>query len=124
MRPCPPPCRPSCCCRSPRCSASPSAPPSASFRSLAGFGLVFAVASVMLSEGARRLPSAETALLSTLEVPLAPVLAWAILSESPSPRALCGGALIVFAVVWSQTRKIQSPFSVKAPVAGPPRNGL
>ena len=91
---------------------------------LAGFGFVFAVASVTLSEGARRLPSAETALLSTLEVPLAPVLAWVVLSESPSPRALCGGALIVFAVVWSQTRKIQSPLSGKAPVAGPPRNGL
>lgn len=40
---------------------------------LIAFGLVFAVASVTLSEGARRLPSAETALLSTLEMPLAPV---------------------------------------------------
>ncbi|WP_114287842.1 DMT family transporter [Candidatus Halocynthiibacter alkanivorans] len=69
------------------------------------FGLVFAVASVTLSEGARRLPSAETALLSALEVPLAPILAWAVLSEIPSLRILGGGAVIFLAVIWSQPRK-------------------
>lgn len=69
------------------------------------FGLVFAVASVTLSEGARRLPSAETALLSALEVPLAPLLAWVVLSETPSQRVLGGGAIIFLAVLWSQTRK-------------------
>ncbi|WP_390911341.1 EamA family transporter [Pseudosulfitobacter sp. SM2401] len=68
------------------------------------FGLVFAVASVTLSEGARRLPSAETALLSTLEVPLAPLLALLILSEIPSVQGIIGGAIILIAVLWSQTR--------------------
>lgn len=66
------------------------------------FGLVFAVASVTLSEGARRLPPAETALLSTLEMPLAPILALLILSEVPTPAMLLGGAIILAAVVWSQ----------------------
>ena len=59
---------------------------------LALFGLVFAVASVTLSEGARRLPSAETALLSILEMPLAPILAVLILSEAPTPQARSGPA--------------------------------
>ena len=66
------------------------------------FGLVFAVASVTLSEGARRLPSGETALLSALEVPLAPVLAMLILMELPSHQAVIGGTIIFGAVIWSQ----------------------
>ena len=68
------------------------------------FGLVFAVASVTLSEGARRLPPAETALLSILELPLAPVLAYALLAERVSPQVVAGGAVILLAVLWSQTR--------------------
>ena len=72
---------------------------------LALFGLVFAVASVTLSEGARRLPSAETALLSILEMPFAPILALLILSEVPTPQAIVGGVIILCAVLWSQTRK-------------------
>ncbi|MDA8586923.1 DMT family transporter, partial [Rhodobacteraceae bacterium] len=69
---------------------------------LIAFGLVFAVASVTLSEGARRLPSAETALLSTLEMPLAPILAYLVLAEVPTFSAILGGAIIFVAVVWSQ----------------------
>ncbi len=72
---------------------------------LIGFGLVFAVASVTLSEGARRLPSTETALLSALEVPLAPMLAWVILTERPAVQTIIGGMIIFSAVVWSQTRR-------------------
>lgn len=72
---------------------------------LIAFGLVFAVASVTLSEGARRLPSAETALLSTLEMPLAPVLAFLVLAEIPTSAALFGGVIIFVAVVWSQRKK-------------------
>lgn len=64
---------------------------------LALFGLVFALASVTLSEGARRLPSAETAFLSILEMPLAPILALLILSEVPTPQAIVGGVIIFYA---------------------------
>ncbi|MDC0948913.1 DMT family transporter [Gammaproteobacteria bacterium] len=69
---------------------------------LLAFGLVFALASVTLSEGARRLPSAETALLSTLEVPLAPLLAWLILSETITWPVGIGGAIVLLAVLGSQ----------------------
>lgn len=68
------------------------------------FGLIFAVASVTLSEGARRLPPAETALLSILEMPLAPLLAYVILAERASAQVITGGAIILIAVVWSQTQ--------------------
>jgi drug/metabolite transporter (DMT)-like permease len=69
------------------------------------FGLVFAVASVTLSEGARRLPAAETALLSTLEMPLAPVLALWILFEVPNLPTVLGGLIILAAVIWSQRQR-------------------
>jgi len=55
---------------------------------LVAFGLVFAVASVTLSEGARRL--------------LAPVLALLVLSEMPRLAVIIGGAIILMAVLWAQ----------------------
>jgi len=70
------------------------------------FGLVFAVASVTLSEGARRLPPADTALLSVLETPLAPLLALLVLHEMPGTRVLVGGGIILAAVIWSQRAEI------------------
>ncbi len=69
---------------------------------LACFGLVFAIAPVTMAEGAKRLPSGETALLSALESPLAVVLAFVILAEVPAHMTLIGGSLILVAVVSSQ----------------------
>ena len=43
------------------------------------FGILFAIASVTLAEGAKRVPSGQTALLSSLETPLAPILAFLVL---------------------------------------------
>ncbi len=75
------------------------------------FGLVFAVASVTLAEGARRLPAAETALLSSLETPLAPVWAFLFFTEVPALLTVVGGSIIFVAVVYSQKR--QSVASLK-----------
>lgn len=61
--------------------------------------------SSQLVKGARRFPSAETALLSILEMLLAPILALLILSEVPTPQAIVGGVIILCAVLWSQARK-------------------
>ena len=66
------------------------------------FGLVFAVASVTMAEGARRLPAAETALISALETPLAPLWAFMVFSELPTSFTLVGGGIILFAVFGSQ----------------------
>jgi drug/metabolite transporter (DMT)-like permease len=67
-----------------------------------GFGAVFAVASITLAEGAKRLPAGETSLLSTLEVIFAPLLAWIMFSETPAIASFVGGALILAAVVATQ----------------------
>ena len=67
-----------------------------------GFGLVFAVASVTMAEGARRLPAAETALISALETPLAPLWAFMVFSEFPTSFTLLGGGIILSAVFASQ----------------------
>ena len=72
---------------------------------VACFGLVFALASVTLAEGAKRLPSSETALLSTLEAPFAPLLAWIILRELPPFLTVLGGAMILIGVIGSQLFK-------------------
>ena len=69
---------------------------------LVAFGLVFAVASVTLTEGARRLPPSETALLGTLETPLAPIWALMLFAEVPAGTTIIGGLLIMVALVWSQ----------------------
>ena len=66
------------------------------------FGFVFAIASVTMAEGARRLPAAETALISALETPLAPLWAYLVFSELPTRFSLIGGLIILFAVFGSQ----------------------
>jgi len=71
------------------------------------FGLVFAIASVTLLEGVRRIPAVEAALLGALETPLAPIWAFLILSQIPSIATFSGGAIILGAVVWSQMPKIE-----------------
>jgi len=67
------------------------------------FGLVFSIASVTLAEGARRLPAAETALLSALETPLAPVWAFLFFTEIPPLLTLVGGGIIFVSVLYSQS---------------------
>lgn len=69
---------------------------------MAAFGLIFAFASVALSEGARRLAPGEAALISSLETPLALVWAWILFAERPGLLAAGGGVLILFAVFGSQ----------------------
>ncbi len=68
---------------------------------LSAFGLLFAIASVTLAEGAKRVPSGQTALLSILETPLAPVFAFIVLSEIPNIPTFLGGSVVLFAVLFS-----------------------
>jgi len=75
---------------------------------MALFGAVFSMASILLAEGSKLLPAGETALMSNLEVPLQPVLAWAIFSELPPQATFIGGALVLVAIAfsaWPQKRK-------------------
>lgn len=67
---------------------------------LAAFGASFALASVLWTEGARRLPAAEAGLLGSAEVPFAILFGWMFLAEMPPPASLAGGA-VVLAVVFA-----------------------
>ena len=49
--------------------------------------------------GSRLLPSGQAALIATLETPLMPLWVWLAFQESPAPRALVGGALVIGAVI-------------------------
>lgn len=81
---------------------------------LAAFGLLFAIASVTLAEGAKRVPSGQTALLSALETPLAPILAFAVFAEVPSMATLIGGSVVLIAVLISiKNESVQDDFPSK-----------
>ena len=68
---------------------------------LAAFGLLFAIASVALAEGAKRVPSGQTALLSILETPLAPIFAFLWFREYPGIATFLGGSVVLVAVLVS-----------------------
>jgi len=65
---------------------------------LAGFGASFAIASVLWTEGARRLPAAEAGLLGSAEVPFAILFGWMFLAELPPAASLIGGVMVLAAV--------------------------
>lgn len=76
---------------------------------MASFGLVFSVGSITLAEGARRLPASETALISAIETPLAPIWAFLLFSEYPAASTIMGGIIILAAVFGSlSVSKIKS----------------
>jgi len=67
-----------------------------------GLGLAF------LTIGARLIPAAEIALITLLEVVLAPLWVWIAISERPAPTAIAGGTVVILAVVLQTTQKTQA----------------
>ena len=67
---------------------------------LAGFGLVHAAATVLLAEGLLRIRAAEAALLGALEMPLAPLWGWLILSEFLRMPTIGGGGVVLVTLAW------------------------
>jgi drug/metabolite transporter (DMT)-like permease len=73
--------------------------------------MVFALASTMLTMGSKLLPSSEAALLSNLEVPVQPLLAYAVFAEVPVLATFIGGALILVAIglaTWPDRSRIET----------------
>lgn len=70
------------------------------------FGLAFAVAIILWTEGTRLVPAAESGLLTAADVPLATLLAWLVLADLPSPRGLVGGAVVLAAILALSLRNI------------------
>jgi drug/metabolite transporter (DMT)-like permease len=67
---------------------------------LATFGFFqVALGLTLFVVGSRLVPSGQAALIATLETPLMPFWVWLAFQESPAPRALLGGALVMAAVI-------------------------
>ncbi|MGF7006079.1 DMT family transporter [Aminobacter sp. BE322] len=81
---------------------------------LAAFGFAFALAVVLWTEGARRIPAAEAGLIGTAEVPIGIFFAWLFLSEIPPAASLAGGAIVlsaVFAHAWRDWNAARRPLT-------------
>ena len=63
------------------------------------FGLVnSAVGLALFTLGARLLPAIETALIGSLDAPLAPLWVWLVFNETPGASTMIGGAIVFIAV--------------------------
>jgi drug/metabolite transporter (DMT)-like permease len=69
------------------------------FTYLVLFGLLNAAPGLTLfSLGSRRLPAVESALISTLDTPLAPFWVWIAFNEVAGPQTIIGGVIVLAAV--------------------------
>jgi drug/metabolite transporter (DMT)-like permease len=67
--------------------------------------------------GARRLPSAQAALLSASEVPLSPLWVWIFFTEVPAPETFIGGALVLGAILWNIGAELRTPTPAGTPAS-------
>jgi len=65
---------------------------------MCAFGVSFAAAVILWTEGTRLVSAAESGLLGSAEVPLAILFAWLFLGELPPRASLVGGAVVIVAV--------------------------
>ena len=63
------------------------------------FGLVFAAAFILLTEGTKRITAAESALLGSAETPFAILFAGILLAELPPSQTFLGGTIVMAAVI-------------------------
>ncbi len=66
---------------------------------LVAFGSVQALGIILLTEGAKLIPASLSALIGTLEIPLAVLGAFIILAEVPATATLAGGTIVILAIV-------------------------
>src|SRR3546814_1133533 len=59
------------------------------------FGLSFAIALVLWTEGTKLITAAESGFLGTAETPFAMLLAWLVLAELPPPASFSGAAVVL-----------------------------
>jgi drug/metabolite transporter (DMT)-like permease len=86
---------------------------------LVAFGVSFALASILWTEGTRLVTAAESGLLGSAEVPFAILFGFVILSEVPPAASIFGGAIVlaaVFAHTWLDYRRAHRPAIAPATV--------
>lgn len=76
---------------------------------LGAFAASFALAVILLTEGAKRLPAAQVTLLGGAELPLAVALGALVLGEIPPLTTLAGGTLVLGAILWQGVFEIRRP---------------
>jgi len=80
--------------------AAPLSPTAADIPLLILFGFVqMGLGLLLVSAGARLVPAAEAALITTLETILAPIWVWLAVGEDPGTGALLGGAVVFAALI-------------------------
>ncbi|RWA97480.1 DMT family transporter [Mesorhizobium sp.] len=83
---------------------------------LALFGLVnSAIGLVLFIIGARLLPAIDTALIGSLDVPLAPLWVWLSFNETPSGATIAGGILVFVAITYHVVRGRQKNVPLDQP---------
>jgi drug/metabolite transporter (DMT)-like permease len=63
------------------------------------FGVSLGLGMALFAQGARLIPSAFAALLGTGETILGPFWVWLFLAETPTPRTVIGGAIVLAAIL-------------------------
>ena len=82
---------------------------------IAAFGIVTQGGGLgIYTLGARRLPSAQAALLSASEVPLSPLWVWVFFDEVPAMETFIGGALVLGAILWNIAAELRAPVPPEA----------
>jgi drug/metabolite transporter (DMT)-like permease len=71
---------------------------------------------ILFITGARLIPPAEVSLIAILEVILAPLWVWLLLSEQPSSAALFGGGIVLTALVAHALLDARDARSLNAPI--------
>jgi DME family drug/metabolite transporter len=82
---------------------------------LAAFGIVTQGGGLgIYTMGARRLPSAQAALLSATEVPMSPLWVWIFFNEVPARETFIGGGLVLAAILWNVGAELRKSARAKA----------
>jgi len=85
---------------------------------IAAFGIVTQGGGLgIYTMGARRLPSAQAALLSAGEVPLSPLWVWIFFEEVPATETFIGGALVLGAILWNIGADLRAARSTGPPAS-------
>ncbi len=71
---------------------------------------------ILFTAGARLIPVAEASLIAVLETILGPIWVWLAIGESPGPRSLLGGAVVLGALAIHTALDLRRP---RAPAAAP-----
>jgi drug/metabolite transporter (DMT)-like permease len=82
---------------------------------LAAFGIVTQGGGLgIYTLGARRLPSAQAALLSASEVPMSPLWVWIFFNEVPARETFIGGGLVLAAILWNISAELRKSAGARA----------